>query len=408
MASRTILHIDMNAYYASVEQAANPNYRGKPVMVVMGPRIGIVATASYEARKYGVKTAMSVTDAKRLCPKGIFVPARLSLYVQISREIFSIYQKYSPLVEYYSVDEAFIDYTGCENLLGSAEEAVYKIKEDIRTQFGITCSAGIGPNKLLAKIGSDMKKPDGLTIITRETIPELIWPLPIKDLMFVGRKTETKLNTWGIRTIGDIANSHPDFLQKQLGVIGKMLYAYANGMDSSPVVNDQPDAKGCGHSRTLDYNVSNENEIRTHMYELSCMISKRLRIAKQKGRTISFRLRYHDFYTRVGKSVTVKFHTNIADEIFKIAWDIFKGIWNGDAIRKLGIHVSNLTSYVEFEQLTIFDELPQKKQKLALVQDKLEIKYGKKVLIPGVLMNFNSRKTEVNGGRFGLVNNSKV
>ena len=140
MAGRVIMHIDMNAYYASVEQAANPEYRGKPVMVVMGPRVGIVATASYEARAYGIKTAMPVTEAKMLCPKGIFVPARLSLYIQISQEIFRIYQKYSPLVEYYSVDEAFVDYTGCEKLLGHPEDMAIKIKDDIRRTFNITCS----------------------------------------------------------------------------------------------------------------------------------------------------------------------------------------------------------------------------------------------------------------------------
>lgn len=406
MAGRVIMHIDMNAYYASVEQAANPEYCGKPVIVVMGPRVGIVATASYEARAYGIKTAMPVTEAKMLCPKGIFVPARLSLYVQISQEIFRIYQKYSPLVEYYSVDEAFVDYTGCEKLLGPAEDIALKIKDDIKKTFNITCSVGIGPNKLLAKMGSDMQKPDGLTIINREDIPSMIWPLPVKDLMFVGRKTADKLNRWGKKTIGDIANSNPTFLTKQLGIVGKMLYAYANGLDSSPVINEPPDAKGCGHSRTLDCDISNPEEIKTHTYELCCMISKRLRMAKQKGRTISFRIRYHDFYTRVGKSVTVKFPTNLVDEIYKISLCIFNEIWNGEAIRKVGIKVSNLTSYNEFEQLSLFDELPQKKQKLALVQDKLASKYGKKVLLPGVLLGFNSRKAEVGGGRFGLVNNS--
>lgn len=402
MSARTILHVDMNAFYASVEQATNPEYRGKPVMVVMGPRVGIVATASYEARAYGIKTAMPVTEAKRLCPKGIFVPARLGLYVQMSHKIFRIYQKYSPLVEYYSVDEAFIDYTGCEGLLGPVQDVALQIKEEIGSILNITCSVGIGPNKLLAKMASDMQKPDGLTIINREDIPRMLWPLPAKDLMFVGRKTAAKLSSWGKNTIGDLAKSNPNFLEKQLGAVGKMLYAYANGLDSSPVINEPPDAKGCGHSRTLDYNVSNSEEIRTHMYELCCMISRRLRAAKQKGRTISFRIRYHDFYTRIGKAVTVKHHTNLADEIFKITWNLFNEIWNREPIRKIGIKVSNLISYDVFEQLTIFDELPQKKQKLAQLQDKLEIKYGEKILIPAALLGFDSKKTGVSGGRFGL------
>lgn len=402
MVNKIIMHVDMDAFYASIEQADNPHYRGKPVMVVMGPRVGIVSTSSYEARKFGVKTGMPVTEAYRLCPHGIFVTARLGRYLSISREIFKIYQNYSPLVEYYSVDEAFIDLTGCERLLGAAPDLAKKIKAEIYSRFGITCSVGIASNKLLAKMAGELQKPDGLTVLADADIPKYIWPLPSKDLFYVGRKTAAKLKNWGINTIGDIASANPLFLEKKFGVIGKLLYEYAHGWDVSKVLSLLPDAKGCGHSRTLEYNVGDTQEIKRHLQELSRMISKRLRAALQKGKTITLSVRYHDFDTRVRKAATIKVYTDLESIIYKTSYKIFNELWNGEEVRKLGIKVSNLITCDSYEQLTLFDELPQKLEKVAHVQDRLEEKFGKKVLTPASLLNWDTRRPFVTGGRFGL------
>lgn len=400
--AKIIMHSDMDAFYANIEQVANPRYQGKPLIVVMGPRSGVVATCSYEARKIGVKTGMSVSDAYRVCPHGIYVSARLSVYMQISRGIFKIYQKYSPIIEYYSIDEAFLDLTGCERLFGPAQEIGKKIKAEIYARFGLTCSIGIAKNKILAKMAGELEKPNGLTTLNDEDIQKRIWPLPVKDLFSVGRKTSLKLQSWGMRSIGDIARANPDFLHKQLGVIGKVLSDYANGRDDSPVLFISPDAKGCGHSRTLDYNVGNKQEIRRHIYELSRMISTRLRVAKQKGRTISFRMRYHDFSTRTRKSFTLRNYTDLDSIIYNTSCNIFEELWNGEDIRQLGITVSNLTTCSRYEQLTLFDTQPQKEERLALLQDELKLKFGENVLVPASLLNFKTRRPFVVGGRFGL------
>ncbi|NLB74534.1 MAG: DNA polymerase IV, partial [Firmicutes bacterium] len=202
----TIIHIDMDAFFAAVEQQANPGLKGKPVIVCGDPDSrGVVATASYEARMFGVRSSIPVREGKCLCPQGVLVRGRHSLYGQVSNRLLEVYRKYTPTVEPFSIDEAFLDVAGCERLHGDAYEIAQKIKTEVREGFGLSCSVGIAPCKLLAKMASDMKKPDGLTVIRSEDIADVIWPLPVRKLYGVGEKTSQTLESLGIRTVGALA-----------------------------------------------------------------------------------------------------------------------------------------------------------------------------------------------------------
>ena len=204
MNHRTVMHIDMNSFFASVEQAANPNLKGKPIIVTGSQQRTVVLTASYEARKFGVKTGMMLHEAKRLCPALIMVPADNRKYTHTSSQIMKMMQDYTPEVEVFSIDEAWLDVTHSLGIFGSAENIAYQIKSRIRHQFDITCSIGIAPNKLLARLASEMQKPDGLTIITPEDVSRILETMPIKELCGIGKKTERQLNLMGIRTCGEL------------------------------------------------------------------------------------------------------------------------------------------------------------------------------------------------------------
>ena len=236
MTDRIILHLDMNAFFASVEQQANPELRGKPIAVIGSNGRTVITTASYEARKFGVKTGMAIWEAKLKCPQVILVVGDNRKYTYTSTRIFNMMLDYTPLVEVFSIDGAFLDVTRSLKIFGTPERIVYLLKSRIKHSFGLTCSVGVAPNKLLAKLASDMKKPDGLTIIMPEEVSQVISPLPIKDLCGVGSRMEYNLNLLGIRTIGDLGRFPADILIKKFGVIGRHLHYMGLGIDDSPVV----------------------------------------------------------------------------------------------------------------------------------------------------------------------------
>ena len=263
MIDRTVMHIDMNSFFASVEQAANPNLKGKPVVVTGSQQRTVILTASYEARAFGVKTGMMLFEARRLCPEVIMVPADNRKYTHTSTQIMRMMHDYTPLVEVFSIDEAWIDVTGSLRLFGGAENIAYQLKSRIRQHFDITCSIGVAPNKLLAKLASEMKKPDGLTTIRPEQISRTLEHLPIKELCGVGRKMERHLNLMSIYTCGELARCDEGRLTRKFGIIGTRLKQMGQGIDDSPVIpaEEADEVKSVGHSMTLKRDITSRTEI---------------------------------------------------------------------------------------------------------------------------------------------------
>ena len=383
MKDRVILHIDMDAFFASVEESARPQLKGKPVIVGGPKRRGVVSAASYEARKYGIKAGMPLSKAKKLCPQAIFLEVDGEKYLSVSRKLLQIFLGITPLVEPFSIDEAFLDVTGSTKLFGSPLQISQKIKQMIKEKLRITCSIGIAPNKLLAKLASDMNKPDGLTIIEKEKTKEIIFPLPVEKLWGVGAKTKKTLDKLGITTIGELAQYPVEILEKEFGKkYGEGLHRIANGMDDSPVIPyDQfPQEKSMGHEHTLSEDTNDPQLISFTLLSLSTRVARRLREAQLMGRTITLKLRYSDFFT-LSKMQSISEYTNSEKIIYKVAKDLLDKVYVGlRKVRLLGVTVSNLVSQDFPYQLSLFDSQAstdkQRKQMLFKVMDKIRDKYG--------------------------------
>ncbi|NUO10169.1 MAG: DNA polymerase IV [Candidatus Brocadia sp.] len=382
---RTIMHIDMNAFFASVEQQINPALRGKPIAVIGSNERTVVTTASYEARAYGVKTGMTKYEAKRLCPHVILVAGDTSRYTHTCRCLVEIYRQYTPIVEVYSIDEAFLDITGSIPLFGNAEIIVKNIKRDIRQRLGrLTCSVGIAHNKLLAKLGSDMKKPDGLVIIRQEDVDTLLEHLPAKELCGIGSQLEKRLSAIGIRTCGELGRASIRLLRSQFGVIGERLKLMAQGRDDSLVIplEQEPDAKSVGHSMTLDTDVSDPETLERHILHLSEMVGRRLRRGGYAGRTVTLTLRYPDFDTFTRRS-SVGIHMNNSMDIYLVAKDILNTIRLQQPIRLVGVSISNLVR--NFGQIPLFRS-DRVKQAATRAMDEINDRYGDFCITWGTLI----------------------
>lgn len=373
---RVVLLADMNAFYASVEQALNPSLRNRPVIVCGDPsrRHGIVLAASYEAKEYGVETGMAVFEAKKLCPPAELVPPRMATYLRVSAQIVDILNQFSPLVEPFSVDEAFVELTGCEKLFGEGAEAARCIKERIFRETGIRCSIGVGPNKLLAKMAAEMEKPNGLTILTQDDVPKRLWPLPVIRLFGVGPRISRHLKRMGIRTIGDLAQADPALLKRRFGIIGQVLHQSARGIDPSPVDPRSLDKnQSIGHQFTLPRDYTEESDIRTVLRELAEEVAARARKAGYAGRTISLTLKSFDFGS-THRSLTISEPTNIGRKLFDAAEVLLRRHWDHRPIRLIGITLSNLSSDRKM-QLDLFGK-KEKEQRLAETIDILRNRFG--------------------------------
>ena len=344
MKERIILHIDMNAFFASVEQQANPALRGKPIAVIGAGGRTVITTASYEARRYGVKTGMAIWEARRQCPHIILVVGDNRKYTYTSSRIFRMMLDYTPLVEVFSIDEAFLDVTHSLRIFRTPERIVYLLKARIRQSFGLTFSVGIAPNKLLAKLASEMKKPDGLTVIRPEDVSRVMDPLPIKDLCGIGSRMERRLNLLGIKTCGDLGRFPVDILKRKFGVIGQRLHEMGLGMDDSPVVpaGEQDRVKSVGHSMTLQRDISRRQDILKYLLQLSEMVGRRARRYGVSGKTVSLYVRYADFYSSFGKHQTLAAPISQSDDIYKAAIDILDTVELQQPVRLLGVRLSNL------------------------------------------------------------------
>lgn len=394
---RTILHLDMDAFFASVEQACDPRLRGRPILVCGSQPRTVVLSPSYEARAYGVKTGMTVPEAKRLCPRIICVPADNAKYTDTCSRIISILQDYTPLVEVFSVDEAFLDVTG--SLGGTStsgresglamEDAVTKlarsIKKRIRDELGLSCSIGIAPNKLLAKLGSGLKKPDGLVIIRPEDVPALLETLPVRELCGIGPAIEATLTSMGIRTCGQLGRTPVENLRARFGILGERLHRMGQGLDESPVIplESQPEAKGIGHSMTLSKDLTDRQALAAYLLQLSEMVGRRMRREGYRGRIVSVTFRYRDF-TTFSRQHTGSRYLDDGREIFKEALRILNATRFVQPIRLIGVSISGLIRGLH--QLPLFSE-DKKRRAVLSIMDQVNDRYGEFCITWGTLLD---------------------
>ncbi|OYD14612.1 DNA polymerase IV [candidate division WOR-3 bacterium JGI_Cruoil_03_51_56] len=342
---RQVLHIDMDAFFASVEQQTFPFLRGRPIGVCSHPQgRTVIATASYEARAYGVKTAMTIPQARKLCPEITLVRCNLAKYIDTSTRIMAICSRFTDSVEVFSIDEAFLDVTNTAHLFGGADTIARKIKQELSGRFGLTCSIGIAPNKLLAKLVGEMHKPDGLTIIRPEEVPVLLEKIIVEEMCGIGPKTAAKLHRLGIKSCGELGRYPEKALVRIFGVKGVHLHHIGKGIDESPVrpYFHKPPAKSMGHSMTFDKDTRNMAIIRHHLFQLSEQVGRRLRKDNYAGRTVSLVLRYADFTTMV-RQHSLKNWTNDGRRIYQTGLALFYKLYQPPRyVRLIGISVSNL------------------------------------------------------------------
>jgi DNA polymerase IV len=372
-----ILHIDMDAFYASVEQRDRPELLGRPVIVGGTPEgRGVVAAASYEARKYGVHSAMPAVTAKRLCPQGIFLRPRMEYYAEISEQIRAIFESYTPLVEPLSLDEAFLDVTGSQALFGSAVEIGRAIQQEIRQRLRLVASVGVAPNKFLAKIASDLEKPAGFVVVPPDQVQPFLDPLPVGRLWGVGKVTGGIFEKLGIQQIGQLRQLPLDLLRQQFGHSGEHLWELAQGIDNRPVVPEQQ-AKSISHETTFARDVTDPEILRAWLLELSEQVGCRLRRHALKGRTVQLKVRYADFHT-VTRAHTLPQFTDVTHEIWQTAVGLFatKLPARRLQVRLLGVGLSGLDRPAAV-QLSLFPD-PQHEQQSRLdeVSDRIREKFG--------------------------------
>jgi nucleotidyltransferase/DNA polymerase involved in DNA repair len=389
--TRKIIHIDMDAFYASVEQGDNPALKGLPVIVGGDPeKRGVVSAASYEARVYGVHSAMPTSQAKRLCPHGIFLPVRMHRYREISEQIFKILQEYTPFLEPLSLDESFLDVTGSEKLFGPVLQIAKAIKRRILETTGLTASAGIAPNKFLAKIASDFKKPDGLVEIKPEDIQEFLHDLPISKLWGVGKSTEEVLKGMGILRVGQLAVYPAERIEKKLGKFGLELIALARGEDARPVTPDS-EAKSISQEETFTPDLVDLEKMKRVLLDQAEQVGWELRKEKLKGCTVTVKVRYPDF-TTVTRSHTLPFPTDQGIEIYQTALLL---LHKTEALQKkarlLGVGISNLLHQDDPEQLILFDSRRKQVQRTTQAMDRIWDKFGQEAIKRATLMEKKER-----------------
>jgi DNA polymerase-4 len=384
---RSIIHLDMDAFYASVEQLDNPDLKGKPVIVGGSSIRGVVSAASYEARKYKIHSAMPIAQALRLCPRGIFLPVRMKRYSEISKKVFSIFQKYTPLVEPLSLDEAFLDVTSSGKLFGTADDIARQIRKQVFAEIGLTISAGVATSKLVAKIASDIKKPDGLTIVPAGGEAEFLASLSIKRLWGVGRKTQKRLALLGIRTIGDIAALSPELLEQKFGKHGRSLYHASLGMDERDIETER-ETKSVGHEFTFDSDLIETRTIQRELLQLSVMVAGRLRRKHLLGKTITLKVKYHDF-KQITRSSTIDEYIADSKRIYKEVLQLQRKTEVGKKpVRLLGISVSGLQQENDSEQQFLFPEMQagRKRKEINKALDAIQEKFGSTAILPGRLL----------------------
>ncbi|MCL7486723.1 MAG: DNA polymerase IV [Desulfobulbaceae bacterium] len=385
---RAIIHVDMDAFYASVEVLDNPELRGKPVVVGGTSERSVVSAASYEARKYGIHSAMATVKARRLCPRAIFLPVRMNRYREISQMVMDVFHRFTPLVEPISLDEAFLDVTGSTGLFGEGEFMAREIRKMIARETGLTASAGVATSKLVAKIASDLRKPDGMTVVEAGREREFLAGLPINKLWGAGGKTIKALALLNVEFIGDLARLAPEILTAKFGSHGRHLHLAANGIDDRPVVPSR-EAKSIGHEETFSEDLTDLVVIRRELLELATRVGERLRRHERRGQTITIKIKFHDFSART-RSRTLAEPTSDTMEIFRQGWELLGKTEAGrKSVRLVGISVSNLSAPGSSHQQDLFGKTRQRERSRFLNEavDRINQKFGGGTINPATLIS---------------------
>jgi len=384
---KQIIHLDVDAFYPAVEVLDNPALKGKPVIVGGKKERGVVASASYEARKLGIHSAQSIAKAKRLCPDGFFLPVRMSRYQEVSRQIFEIFHRFTPLVEPLSIDEAFLDVTNSIRLFGQPGKIAKKIKETILTETGLTISAGIAPSKVVAKIASDIDKPDGLTVVYPDGVRDFLDPLPVKKMWGVGKVSQRILSHLNIHTFRDLRQTPGKILEKKFGKQGAKIKLLAMGIDERNVI-PKHEVKSIGHEQTFLRDIVSLDIVQKELLALGYKVAQRMRHKHLKGKTITLKVKYFDF-VQITRSRTLNESTDDGSEIYSVVCHLLKKTEvTKRPIRLLGVSLSQLSCLDIETQLSFFnqDSSFQKRQRLNTVLDLLCEKFGDKSVVPGTLL----------------------
>ena len=379
---RHILHVDCNAFYASVEQQRRPELRDKPIAVCgsQEERHGIVLTASYPAKRRGVKTGMAIWQARQHCPELIVVPSDMRAYMRISRLARDIYERYTDLVEPFGLDEVWLDVTGSTELFGSAMKIAEEISEAVKFELGITVSIGVSDNKITAKLGSDYKKPDAITRIEKDNYTDVVYPLPVEDLLYVGSATSRKLRSIGISTIGDLAECPVEILIRKLGKMGSILHMFANGRDISPVqrTDHVPNIKSVGNSATTPRDLICDDDVHLMLFLLSESVASRMRNLVSRCTVVEVYIRDTELnsFCRQRKLQTP---TCSSSEIANVAFDLFRKNYHWDKpVRSIGVRGSGLVTADAGVQLSFYaDAIKRDKwERIDAAVDELRERYG--------------------------------
>lgn len=384
MTNRTILHVDLDAFFAAVEQRDRPELRGRPVVVGGAgseDARGVVSAASYEARRFGIHSAMSLREAYRRCPDAVFLPVDGRRYQQASRDVMAILRRFTPLVEPISIDEAFLDVSASAALFGDGPTIARRIKTEVREEVGLTASVGVAGTKLVAKIASDLRKPDGLVVVSWGEEAAFLGPLPIGRLWGVGEKTAAALAEYSVRTIGDLAALPPDLVVRRFGKHGASLVERARGLDPDPVHDGDP-AKSVGHEHTFDVDTSDMEVIERTLLGMAEGVAGRLRSAGVRAGTVTVKIRDDSFRT-ITRQRTLTEPTDLTDPIYSTALALARPEVRGMRVRLLGVTASNLG---EREQLSLFDATEPRHRRAVEAADSLRRRYGEGTVTRGRLL----------------------
>ena len=402
---RTIFHVDVNSAFLSWEACYRLKHLGGSLDLRQIPsaicgdihmRRGIVLAKSIPAKKYGIQTGMTVVEARQRCPELYMAPPNYNLYQKCSNALLNLLHEYTPQIEVFSIDEAFVDMTETIGLYGTPKMTACRIKDRIREELGFTVNIGVGPNKLLAKVAGELKKPDLVHTLFREEIPEKMWPLPVQELFFCGRASTRKMHLLGIRTIGDLAAADPALLRQHLHKHGETLWAYANGMDVSEVVAEAPPQKGYGNSTTISFDVDDVFIATKVLLALTETVGSRLRSAGVKAEVLSVGIKSYDL-KYASHQMILRNPTNITVELYQYACQLFEELWDYKTpIRHLGVHTSRLQNAQLMRQLDLFDQKDYEKlERMDRAVDDIRKKFGIDAVKRAVFLDSSGGKKPV-------------
>ncbi|HEU4419166.1 MAG TPA: DNA polymerase IV [Planctomycetota bacterium] len=379
---RTILHADMDAFYAAIEQRDRPELRGKPVIVGGSGKRQVVSTASYEARKFGVHSAMPGVRAKQLCPQGIFVVPRMEVYAAVAAQVREVFGRFTDLVEPLSLDEAFLDVTGSRALFGDGPTIGARIKAEVKAETQLCVSVGVATSKYVAKVASDLRKPDALVVVPPGTERAFLAPLPVSRLWGVGAVTQQQLERAGLRTIGDVqARTEAQLVQAFGSSFGEHLFVLSNGLDLREVETERV-AKSIGHEMTFVEDLTDTDEVHETLLQLAEMVGRRLRREGVRGTVVRLKLRHPDFTTLVRQRKVAPTADDL--ELYRTARELLHGCWNGKpGVRLLGVTAASLVGHEVLVQRGLFASPPKKREQVLRAMDAIRDRHGENAVRHG-------------------------